>query len=97
MSASVLEKLTTEPENVRHVPRALAECGVRLVIVEPIPGSKIDGVCFWIDNEEPVIGLSLKSDFIDKFWFNLWHEISHVLRGDGKEDIVIDDFERTVF
>jgi HTH-type transcriptional regulator/antitoxin HigA len=89
-----LERLMTEPEEVRHVPRILAEAGVRLVIVEPIPGSKIQGVCFWLENNTaPVIGLSLKGDFIDKFWFNLWHEIEHVLRGDGKEFIMIDDFD----
>lgn len=88
-----LEAQMTEPEGVRQVPRLLADCGVRLIIVEPIPGSKIDGVCFWISGTEPVIGLSLKSDFIDKFWFNLWHEISHVLNGDGKDNVVIDDFD----
>ena len=71
-----IEQLMVEPEEVRHVPRILAEAGVRLVIVEPIPGSKIQGVCFWLDNNRsPVIGLSLKCDQIDKFWFNLWHEI----------------------
>jgi HTH-type transcriptional regulator/antitoxin HigA len=89
-----LERLMTEPEEVRHVPRILAECGVRLVIVEPIAGSKIDGVCFWINSgASPVIGLSMKGDQIDKFWFNLWHEITHVLRGDGKDEPVLDDFE----
>jgi HTH-type transcriptional regulator/antitoxin HigA len=91
---SSLETLMTEPEEIRHVPKILASCGVRFVIVEPIPGSKIDGVCFWIDDQSPVIGLSLKGDHIDRFWFNLWHEIEHILRGDGKEgDIVVDDFE----
>ena len=87
--------LMTEPEEVRHVPRILNECGVRFVIVEPIPGSKIDGVCFWLDkNRSPVIGLSLKGgDRIDRFWFNLRHEIEHVLRFDGRDDPVIDDFD----
>ena len=71
-----LERLMTEPEEVRHIPKILAECGVRLVIVEPIPGSKIDGVCFWLKSDTaPVIGLSLKGDLIDRFWFTLWHEI----------------------
>lgn len=88
-----LERLMTEPEEIRHVPRILAECGIRFVIVEPVPGSKIDGVCFWIGGEQPVIGLSLKGDHIDKFWFNLWHEIEHVRRGDGKDNVVIDDFD----
>lgn len=86
-----LELLMTEPEEVRHVPRLLAECGVRLAVVEPMPGADIQGVCFWInDNKSPVIGLSLKYDRIDNFWFNLRHELEHVLRGDGKDDPVMD-------
>lgn len=93
-SLPALEALMTEPEEVRHVPKVLAECGVRFLIVEPIPNSKIDGVCFWINNNQsPVIGLTLKGDFIDRFWFNLRHEIEHALRGDGKDQIIIDDFD----
>ncbi len=89
-----LELLMTEPEEIRHVPKVLSDCGVRLIVVEPIPGSKIDGVCFWTDEAKaPIIGLTMKGDFIDRFWFNLRHECEHVLRGDGKDRIVIDDFE----
>lgn len=89
-----LEGLMTEPEEIRHVPKLLANCGVRFVVVEPIPGSKIDGVCFWLNDESPVIGLSLKGDHIDRFWFNLWHELEHVFQGDGKSgDIVVDNFD----
>ena len=93
-SVETLETLLTEPEEIRHVPGLLEECGVRLVIVEPIPNSRIDGVCFWVnDGKSPVLGLTLKWDFIDRFWFNLRHEIEHALRGDGKTQVVIDDFE----
>jgi HTH-type transcriptional regulator/antitoxin HigA len=89
-----MEPLLLDPEEVRQVPKVLAECGVRFAIVEPIPNSQIDGVCFWINqNQSPVIGLTLKWDYIDRFWFNLRHEIEHVLRGDGKTRIIIDDFE----
>jgi len=88
---SELEALTTEPEEIRHVPRILAECGVRFVIVEPMKGSKICGVCFWIDNNKtPVIGMTLLHDRIDNFWFVLRHECEHVLRGDGKQMPVVD-------
>jgi HTH-type transcriptional regulator / antitoxin HigA len=91
---SDLERLMLDPEEIRHVPRILSECGVRLIVVEPIPGSKIQGVCFWIDQRRsPVIGLSLKGDQIDRFWFDLWHEIEHVLRGDGRDEPVLDDFD----
>jgi len=93
-----LEGHMTEPEGVRQVPRLLLECGVRLVVVEPIPGSEIQGVCFWInDNKSPVIGLTLKGDQIDKFWFDLWHELEHVLNGDGKDSPVIDNFDGNNF
>jgi HTH-type transcriptional regulator / antitoxin HigA len=89
-----IEPLMLDPEGVRQVPEILSSCGVRFVIVEPIPGSQIDGVCFWLDGgKSPVIGLTLKWDFIDRFWFNLRHEIEHVLRGDGKEQPVVEDFE----
>jgi HTH-type transcriptional regulator / antitoxin HigA len=91
-----LERLMMDPEEIRHVPRILSECGVRFIIVESIPGSKIQGVCFWINQKtSPVIGLSLKSDQIDRFWFDLWHEIEHVLRGDGRDEPVLDDFDET--
>jgi HTH-type transcriptional regulator / antitoxin HigA len=89
-----LERLMLDVEEIRHIPRILSECGVRFVIVEPIPGSKIQGVCFWIDRKSsPAIGLSLKGDQIDRFWFDLWHEIEHVLRGDGKDEPILDDFD----
>lgn len=91
---SEMELLMTEPEEIRHVPKMLLAAGVRFVVVEPIPGSKIDGVCFWLENNQsPVIGLSMKGDQIDKFWFNLRHEIEHVLRGDGKDVACVDDFD----
>lgn len=88
-----LELLLLEPEEIRKVPTILADCGVRLVVVEPIPSSKINGACFWIDDDSPVIGLSLKGDFIDRVWFNIRHEVEHVLRGDGREAAIVDDFE----
>lgn len=87
-----LEQLMTEPEEIRHVPRVLAEAGVRLVIVEAVPGSEIQGVCFWInEGKSPVIGLSLSYGRIDNAWFNIRHEIEHVLNGDGKEHPILDD------
>lgn len=77
-----LHALMSDPEESRHVAALLAECGVRFVVVEFLPGSKIDGVTCWLPGEEPVIGMSLRLDRIDNFWFVLRHEIEHVLRGD---------------
>ena len=80
-----LSALLSAPEETRHVSKILMECGVKYVIVEPFAGSKIDGACFWLDDTQPVIALSLRLDRIDNFWFVLRHEIEHVLQGHGKE------------
>lgn len=85
-----LRPLMIDPEAVREVPGLLLECGVRLVVVEWMPGSKIDGVCTWLDEQRPVIGLSTLHDRLDNFWFVLRHEIEHVLNGDGKERAMFD-------
>jgi HTH-type transcriptional regulator / antitoxin HigA len=86
-----------EPEAVRHVPRLLSEAGVRFVIAEGLPGSQIDGVCFWMDNNSPVIGMSMRFDRIDNFWFVLRHECAHVMHGHGKRHAIFDqDMEMNV-
>lgn len=88
-----LKALLSAPEESRHVSKILIECGVRFVIVEPFPGTKIDGACFWLDESSPVIGLSLRLDRIDNFWFVLRHEIEHVIQGHGKNDGFILDVD----
>lgn len=85
-----LEGLMTAPEQTRLVPRILAECGIRYVIVETIGGAKIDGVTFWLDENSPVIGMTLRYDRIDNFWFVLRHELEHVLRLHGREAAMLD-------
>lgn len=85
-----LRAMLLDPEEARNVSRILSECGVRLVIVECLPNAKIDGVCFWLDKHSPVIGLSLRFDRIDNFWFVLRHEVEHVLRRDGQDKEIID-------
>src|SRR6266545_5636575 len=63
-----LRSLLQEPEGVRHVPKILAACGVRFVLVEKLPNAKIDGVCFWLDDARPIIGMTLRYDRINNFW-----------------------------
>lgn len=85
-----LRTLTTTPDGVAKVPRIMAECGIRFVLVEALANSKIDGVCFWLNEHSPVIGLSLRFDRIDNFWFVLRHELEHVLQGHGKAGAMLD-------
>jgi HTH-type transcriptional regulator / antitoxin HigA len=80
-----LPSLLLSPDETRHVPKILAECGVRYIVVEKLPNAKIDGVCFWLDRHSPVIAMSTQHDRIDNFWFVLRHEIEHALCGHGRD------------
>src|ERR1017187_8609247 len=85
-----LRSLLSAPEESRKVPRILAESGIRFVIAETLPSAKIDGVCFWLDDSSPVVGLSMRYDRIDNFWFVLRHEVEHILQGHGKTAVMLD-------
>lgn len=85
-----LSTLLASAEEARKAPRILAEAGVRFVVVESLTSAKIDGVCFWLDERSPVIGMTMRHDRIDNFWFVLRHECEHVLRGHGRGVIALD-------
>ena len=85
-----LKSLLGSPEGARKVPKLLALCGIRFVIAESLPAAKIDGVCFWLNERSPVIGMSLRHDRIDNFWFVLRHECEHVLQNHGQAAAMLD-------
>ena len=85
-----LSKLKRDLEEARHIPRVLSAAGIRFLIVEPLPHTKIDGVCFWLDADSPVIALSVRYDRIDWFWHTLMHEMAHVKNKDGMESPTLD-------
>ncbi|WP_096664718.1 HigA family addiction module antitoxin [Polaromonas sp. AET17H-212] len=88
-----LATLRTAPEEVRLVPKVLGDCGIRLVYVEALAGSHIDGACFWLNETQPVIAMSLRLDRIDNFWFVLRHELEHVRLGHGQKNGFILDVD----
>ena len=85
-----LDALLAAPDEARHVPKILNECGIRFVVVESLKAASIDGVCFWLDEQSPVVGMTLRHDRIDNFWFVLRHEIEHVIRVHGLKQVAFD-------
>jgi len=81
-----LRQLMSQPEEVRHVPRILAESGIRFLIVEHLLQTRIDGATFWLDAQSPVIVLSVRYDRLDWFWHTLLHEMDHVRKRHGLND-----------
>ena len=58
----------------------LAKHGIALVSVPHLPRTYLDGAALQLRDGRPVVGLTLRYDRIDNFWFCLLHELAHVGR-----------------
>lgn len=56
----------------------LKEHGIKLVIEPHLPKTHLDGATFFADKDNPVIGLTIRHDRPDNFWFTLMHELAHI-------------------
>ncbi len=67
--------------------------GLAVVIERHLPGTFLDGAALKLSDGRPVIGLTLRYDRLDYFWFCLFHELGHVLKhlAQGKREGFIDD------
>ncbi len=52
--------------------------GIHVVAEPHLPGTLIDGAALLNKEGAPVIGLTLRYDRVDYFWFTLFHELAHV-------------------
>ena len=72
----------------------LAQHGVGVEYVGHLPRTHLDGAALRLGDGSPVIGLTVRYDRIDNFWFTLLHELAHIGLhfGDGGEETgFIDD------
>ncbi len=73
-----LARLTRRKDGPRRTRQLLAEHGIALVTEEHLPGTYLDGAAMLGSGDRPVIGLTLRHDRLDNFWFVLFHEIGHI-------------------
>ncbi|MHB9010645.1 MAG: HigA family addiction module antitoxin [Ignavibacteriaceae bacterium] len=77
-----------EPEKYSvEVAKLLNEVGVAIIYISHFPGTGVSGAVRWINNM-PVIQLSLYYSWADIFWFNLFHELGHLLLHGKKEKFI---------
>jgi HTH-type transcriptional regulator / antitoxin HigA len=81
---------SVEDDGHCHVPSYLLGRGVHFVLIPHLPKTYMDGAAFTL-NGRPVVGMTLRYDRIDYFWFTLTHELAHVVLGHKG---VIDHFGR---
>lgn len=72
--------LSTRPSGPLDAINLLRDRGVILVIERHLPFTHLDGAAMLLNDEIPVIGLTLRHDRIDNFWFTLFHELGHIFR-----------------
>ncbi len=90
-----LVKLSRKDDGPRRAQDILREIGIHLVVEPHLPQTYLDGAAFLLSDGSPVIGMTLRYDRLDNFWFVLIHELVHVrdhLRK-GKLEFIFDDLE----
>lgn len=90
-----IAKLSAYDDGPKRAQKYLAEHGIVLVIAEHLPNTYLDGAAMLLADGTPVIGMTLRYDRLDNFWFCLLHELVHVARhlGNGGERMFVDDLD----
>ncbi len=73
----------------------LENAGIALIIEPHLQNTHLDGAAFLQKEGNPVIGLTLRYDRLDNFWFVLLHELFHLIKHLRKGDLenIFDDLE----
>lgn len=76
-------------EGIADFLKKLNSSGVRFLFVPHLSKTYTEGAAFDCENG-PVIVLTGRTNKVDTFWFNMAHEIVHILEEHYKSDLVID-------
>ncbi|MYD46351.1 MAG: ImmA/IrrE family metallo-endopeptidase [Gammaproteobacteria bacterium] len=88
-----LRNMTTRRTGPAEAREFLLSKGVVLVMEPHLPRTYLDGMAMLLNNGTPIIGLTLRHNRVDNFWFTLFHEIGHVLLH-LKQGLVFDFFDQ---
>ncbi len=77
----------------------LEKHGIHLIIERHLSKTYLDGAALLLEDSTPVVGLTLRYDRIDNFWFCLLHELAHIVLHLGKENqyLFVDDMDVRTF
>lgn len=73
-----LVRLSWHSKGPRLARELLEGIGIPVVFERQFPGTCLDGAALLDLDGQPVIGLTLRFDRLDHFWFTLLHEVVHV-------------------
>lgn len=67
--------------------------GIAVVIEPHLKGTQLDGAALKDADGTPIVGLTLRYDRLDNFWFTLVHEVAHVWKHVGNDEAFLDDLD----
>ena len=86
-----IARLSWSERGPRLAQEFLAEKGIALVLLPVLPHTKLDGAAMLDSDGAPVVGMTLRQDRIDNFWFTLTHELVHAWKHLPEREWVITD------
>jgi HTH-type transcriptional regulator / antitoxin HigA len=90
--ARQLAKLSAFAEGPKLATQYLEQHGIRLVHVDHLPRTYLDGAALSAGDGTPIVAVTLRFDRLDNFWFCIFHELAHVARHlHGPNDLFLDD------
>jgi len=73
----------------------LQKSGIALIVEPHLKGTLLDGAALKDVDGRPIIGMTLRHDRLDNFWFTLLHELAHLWKHVGKNETFLDDLDAT--
>jgi HTH-type transcriptional regulator / antitoxin HigA len=73
-----LAKVSKEENGPILAQEYLRKIGIILIVEPHFPKTYLDGAAILINRDNPVIGLTLRYDRLDNYWFTLMHELAHI-------------------
>ncbi|MDD7990733.1 ImmA/IrrE family metallo-endopeptidase [Achromobacter xylosoxidans] len=67
--------------------------GIAVVIEPHLKGTQLDGAAVRDVDSTPIVGLTLRYDRLDNFWFTLVHEVAHVWKHINNDEAFLDDLD----
>lgn len=88
-----LASISTSPKGPLEAQEFLLSKGIILIVEPHLPSTYLDGAAMLLPNTSiPVIGLTLRQDRLDNFWFVLFHELGHIfLHLNAERTAIVDE------
>ncbi len=71
----------------------LEKHGIAVVVEPHLKGTLLDGAAMQDEDGTPIVGLTLRFDRLDNFWFTLLHEVAHIWKHVDREETFLDNLD----